>query len=130
MFFYTTTEPISTELGIKHPWGKGIQVFANKGPFQFSNSRLGFFLLMYYHSFAQMYLFIGTVSQVSYVAHGSLVTNIILVSIENCHVFKYHSFCFRCGKCYMYMYIVCILFIIQYVLWIASFFSPNFGLIY
>ena len=30
MFFSKTTEPISTKLGTKHPWVKGIQVCSNE----------------------------------------------------------------------------------------------------
>ena len=30
--FSRTTEPISTKLGTKHPWVKGIQVYSNEGP--------------------------------------------------------------------------------------------------
>ena len=30
--FSRTTEPISTKLGTKHPWVKGIQVYSNGGP--------------------------------------------------------------------------------------------------
>ena len=33
IFFSRTTEPISTKLGTKHPWVKGIQVCLNKGAF-------------------------------------------------------------------------------------------------
>ena len=32
IFFSRTTEPISTKLGTKHPWMKGIQVYSNEGP--------------------------------------------------------------------------------------------------
>ena len=32
IFFSRTTEPISTKLGTKHPWVKGIQVCSNEGP--------------------------------------------------------------------------------------------------
>ena len=35
MFFSRTTEPISTKLGTKHPWVKGIQVCSNEGPYPF-----------------------------------------------------------------------------------------------
>ena len=31
-FFSRTTGPISTKLGTKYPWVKGIQVCSNKGP--------------------------------------------------------------------------------------------------
>ena len=58
----------STKLGIKNLWVKGTQVCANRWPFQFSKRRLEFFfsksMLWYYHTFAQMCLLIGTVSQV------------------------------------------------------------------
>ena len=32
IFFSRTTKPISTKLGTKHPWVKGIQVCSNEGP--------------------------------------------------------------------------------------------------
>ena len=32
IFFSRTTEPVSTKLGIKQPWMKGIQVYSNEGP--------------------------------------------------------------------------------------------------
>ena len=32
IFFSKTTEPISTKLGTKHPWVKGIQISSKKGP--------------------------------------------------------------------------------------------------
>ena len=32
IFFSRTTEPVSTKLGIKHSWVKGIQVYSNEGP--------------------------------------------------------------------------------------------------
>ena len=32
IFFSRTTEPISTKLGTKHPWVKGIQVCSNEEP--------------------------------------------------------------------------------------------------
>ena len=35
MFFSRTTEPISTKLGTKHTWVKGIQVCSNDGPYPF-----------------------------------------------------------------------------------------------
>ena len=31
IFFSRTTGPISTQLGTKHPWMKGIQVYSNEG---------------------------------------------------------------------------------------------------
>ena len=40
IFFFRTTGQISTKLGRKHSWEKGIQVFANKGLFSFSNRTL------------------------------------------------------------------------------------------
>ena len=40
LFFSRTTGQISTKLGRKHSWEKGIQVFANKGLFSFSNRTL------------------------------------------------------------------------------------------
>ena len=36
IFFSRTNEPISTKLGTKHPWVKGIQVCSNEGPCSFS----------------------------------------------------------------------------------------------
>ena len=36
IFFSRTTEPISTKLGTKHPWVKGIQVCSNEGPRPFT----------------------------------------------------------------------------------------------
>ena len=36
IFFSRTTEPISTKLGTKHPWMKGIQICSNEGPCFFS----------------------------------------------------------------------------------------------
>ena len=35
IFFSRTTESISTKLGTKHPWVKGISVFSNEGPCPF-----------------------------------------------------------------------------------------------
>ena len=35
IFFSRTTEPISTKLGTKHPWVKGIQVCSNERPHPF-----------------------------------------------------------------------------------------------
>ena len=35
IFFSRTTGPISTKLGTKHPWVKGIQVCSNEGPLPF-----------------------------------------------------------------------------------------------
>ena len=35
IFFSRITRPISTKLGTKHPWVKGIQVCTNKGPHLF-----------------------------------------------------------------------------------------------
>ena len=32
IFFLRTTGPISTKLGTKHPWVKGIKVSSNEGP--------------------------------------------------------------------------------------------------
>ena len=32
IFFFRTTEPISTKLGTKHPWVTGIKVSSNEGP--------------------------------------------------------------------------------------------------
>ena len=39
MYFSRTAGPISTKLGTKHPWVRGIQVYSNQGPLPFSNSR-------------------------------------------------------------------------------------------
>ena len=35
IFFSRTTGPISTKLGTKHPWVKGIQIYSNEGPRSF-----------------------------------------------------------------------------------------------
>ena len=32
MFYFRTTGPVSTKLGIKHPWVGEIQFFSNKEP--------------------------------------------------------------------------------------------------
>ena len=38
--------PISTKLGTKHPWVKGIQVCSNEEPFNSHKVNNGFFLLL------------------------------------------------------------------------------------
>ena len=35
IFFPRTTGPISTKLGTKHPWAKGVQVYTNEVPHLF-----------------------------------------------------------------------------------------------
>ena len=57
-----TTGPISTKLGAMYLCVKGIQVFINNQPFNSQKC-----------CFVQMCLLIGTVSQLSILAHGPLV---------------------------------------------------------
>ena len=39
IFYSKTSRPITTELGTKHPWVKGIQVCSNEGHSPFSKGR-------------------------------------------------------------------------------------------
>ena len=41
IFFSRTTGPISTKLGTKHPWVKGIQVCSNEGPYLLKGEIIG-----------------------------------------------------------------------------------------
>ena len=75
IFFFRTTEPISTKLGRKHPWVKGIQVYSNERPHFFSRRDNNDFIprYLYNRSFAQACVLLGNVSQVSDVTHEPLV---------------------------------------------------------
>ena len=44
--FSRTNGPISTKLGTKHHWVKGIQVCSNEEPFNSHKDNNGFFLLL------------------------------------------------------------------------------------
>ena len=69
--FLRTTGPISIKHGTKHPWVKESQVLQRR-IIQFSKRNF-FPILWYNHNFPKMCLLIGTVSQVSGVAHKPLV---------------------------------------------------------
>ena len=74
IFFSRTTEPISTKLGTKHPWVKGIQISLNEEPINSPIINNVFFssLNQSYDIIICVYWF-ELFSQVSDVAHGPLV---------------------------------------------------------
>ena len=39
LFTFSSTGPISTKVGTKHPWVKGIQICSNEGPLPFPKGR-------------------------------------------------------------------------------------------
>ena len=68
--------PISTNLSTEHPWVKSTQCFIQIWTIQFSKNKMFAFsksTLWLSRSIAQMCSLIGTVSQVSDVAHGPLI---------------------------------------------------------
>lgn len=74
-FFSRTTVWISSKLGTKNPWVKGIQICSNEGPLPLSSKNENNFLptCFYIHNFAQVCFLLGNVSQVINVAHGPRV---------------------------------------------------------
>ena len=73
-YFYRTTEPISTNLGTKHPWMKGIEILFKWQPINCHKVNNGFFpsLNQHYDIILCVYWF-KLLSQVNNVAHGPLV---------------------------------------------------------
>ena len=78
--------PISTKLGALYFCVKEIQIFINIQPFNSEKGDIDFFLLMLWHNrcFVQMCLLIGTVSQMSDVAHGPLISDILIENMNVC----------------------------------------------
>ena len=117
IFFSRTTGPISTEIGTKHPWVKGIQVCSNEEPINSHevNNVFSSSLNQRYDIIICVYWF-ELFSQMSDVAHGSLVSyyDYLFIHCASCVIdttsisldrssLSFYLYCFICVSMLTYV---------------------------